>query len=655
MSETTSSTSASVTVDEQAEQSRLKLAQEIIDQHKRSATRTVLPLSNRDIDGVREEEKYVLNPSEYLRRVRMKRASQFNVDSRQRVIKAQGFEPVPVAAVEAAVPALDTVDADHIEPNALETVQATVLALDSKNLPAAIQNHELQEASNSTLDYTSLFGSTWESLKDTGREGWRERWALKALHEAGIITYNPWSPEWKDTDAKSEALAMATASVLALRIENSDIKDGSLGSMLELSIAIYSAMMRGQRVVVSIEEGIEKSLTDPGARAQLASLKESLEEAMREHPGYITREDNIERFLAAVKLAAAQQKDENKAMMPILPEQLYDFYSQRHEIISAPQVKVLFGGSGDAFTKDAETVADLDAFRQDIEAIFADKNHFESTALYRGIHRAPWDAAYASGKEEDFRDAHRKEKGIKKDAGVVINMVTAQSRGMGFLNEIGTGLSDALESGQPYALLLEDFDADLYVHTALAEKSEEVNAEMLGVLRQNKQLKPEAITEAIEIMYLLKNNPGELTFSRLKKSQVFKETAQFRVIDNTRRVRVIAQEQMRNLASSLPLVEPPDLEMLEDLAPLNFGENMQLQQAFELLQRVKFNKGLGGETERQKAQKQLEEVKAQRQSRLQVAPVPLFIFETDRAKFKERLQNLHQEIRQAQAGALLAA
>lgn len=623
----------------------IKQAEAVIAQHKKhSAGSNLIQLEN--LREGRAQDRYVLRAQEYLRRVRLQRARGFNVESRGRVMDRNGFgEPAAPSETPSLVPTA-------------ETERATVpQVLDSKNLPAEIKADHLPETNNGLLDYVALFGSTWESIPTTGSEGWRERWALKVLHEAKLSTYNPWVEKWEESDAKSEALAMASADMVVIRVENSDVKDGSLGSMLELSIAIYSAVLRGQRVIVSIEEGIEHSLTDPGARAQLAALKESLEEAIREYPEYITREDNTEKFLALIKKGAEDQRDENKALMPITQEELLAFYSKRLTQISAPRVKVLFGGSGDAFTKDPATRAELERNRTELEAIFGDQTHFESTYLYKGVHKAPWDAAYASGQEEDFREAHRKEKGIKKESGVVINMVTAQARGMGFLNEIGTGLSDALESGQPYALLLEDWDPDLYVRTALVEPKqvEQVTAEMLSLLHEDKALTDADRTEAIAILHALKNNPSELTFSRLKKSAVFKKTTQFRIIDNTRRVRIIAQEQMRNLANSMPMVETPSYELIEAEAPHTFEESTELQHIYELLNEVKRKWGRDADSKAREAETKIQQHASKRRARLEATPVPLFIFETDREKFKVRLQELQQEILRAQAAAELLA
>lgn len=650
----------------------LAKAEQIVAAHKAEISANPLMAArlvrtNQETDGVgvySPEERHniiFVNAREYLHRVKMKRAKEINLQSREHVISS--MEPsVPAETV----PALDTGEKPPSEVTETvatpETTPSGPLNLDSNNLRERMKQGKIPETPSGLMDYVALFGSTWESLQNTGTEGWRERWALQKLHADGLNTYNPRMDKWEEVHAKEESAALSTAAVLAFRIENSDIQDGSLGSLVEIGMALYSAVLRGQRIVISIEEGIEGTLTDPGARAQLAALKESLREFQQDYPEHVVREDNPDHFLYAIREAVRQQKNEAEALVPVDRQDLIHFFLLQNERLSDDHISVVFGGSGDAFTTtDQSTIDALEAERREVEGFFPAEEGYDSTYLYRGVHQAAWNYAYGTGEEADFIEAFRTENEIKDNTDIAVNVVSSKARGMGFLNEIGSGLLKAKSEGQPYALLIEDFDPDFFIQVNMTEPkplAAFTNEIVTELHTAGEKITDADRKEATDILYDLQHAPETVTFKRLKKSVVIQKTRHFRALDNTRRVRVIAQEQMQRLAESMPPIELPTFEDVNAGADYTSAENAQMRIAFEALQKVKTlpaeNQDASPEGQQFKAA--LATLEEMRRKRLTLpTAVPLFIFDTDRERFKGQLHALKDRIAIARTAAKQAA
>ena len=121
----------------------------------------------------------------------------------------------------------------------------------------------LQRTSTGLLNVVGWFGSTH------GAAMWRKtNEFLTIFQEKQIPGFDPqlegfWDPSFAETEAQ----VMATASVIIIRLENNELLNGSLGSIAETGLALTSAALRGQKVIVSIEDNLLVTLNEPGAIA----------------------------------------------------------------------------------------------------------------------------------------------------------------------------------------------------------------------------------------------------------------------------------------------------------------------------------------------------------------------------------------------------
>jgi hypothetical protein len=107
---------------------------------------------------------------------------------------------------------------------------------------------------------------------------WRKDYDfLRVFKSSEIVGFDPQVDEWEPTYANIEAAVLAKASVVVIRIENNELLNGSLGSIAEIGMALASAALRGQIVIVSIEDDLVTTLNEPGAIAQYMMLELSLE------------------------------------------------------------------------------------------------------------------------------------------------------------------------------------------------------------------------------------------------------------------------------------------------------------------------------------------------------------------------------------------
>src|SRR5262245_38802118 len=134
------------------------------------------------------------------------------------------------------------------------------------------QKERLERTASNLLNLVGWYGSTHASAM------WRKAPEFLApFYEKGIIGFDPQLDDWHPSFAQVEADVFAAASVILIRLENNELLNGSLGSIAEIGLALTSAVLRGQVVIVSIEEGLLVSLSDSGAIAQYMLLEMYLE------------------------------------------------------------------------------------------------------------------------------------------------------------------------------------------------------------------------------------------------------------------------------------------------------------------------------------------------------------------------------------------
>ena len=145
-----------------------------------------------------------------------------------------------------------------------------------------------------------------------GAAEWRkDRGFLAIFREHSVVGFDPQIDDWDPSYARIEAEILATASVIIIRLENNELLNGSLGSIAEIGMALTSAALRGQVVIISIEDGLLTSLNESGAIAQYMMLEMSLNDLEQNDQlsGLlkIHRGDDLEE-LATISCRAAQQQ-----------------------------------------------------------------------------------------------------------------------------------------------------------------------------------------------------------------------------------------------------------------------------------------------------------------------------------------------------------
>jgi hypothetical protein len=135
------------------------------------------------------------------------------------------------------------------------------------------QASKLDRTSTDLLNVVGWYGSTHAAAM------WRKDYEfLQVFKQSGIVGFDPQVDDWDPGYASTEAAVLAKASVVVIRLENNELLNGSLGSIAEIGIALASAALRGQIVIVSIEDNLVTTLDEPGAIAQYMMLELSLEQ-----------------------------------------------------------------------------------------------------------------------------------------------------------------------------------------------------------------------------------------------------------------------------------------------------------------------------------------------------------------------------------------
>lgn len=126
---------------------------------------------------------------------------------------------------------------------------------------------QLKKTSIGLLNVVGWYGSTHQQAM------WRKAPEfLDVFREEQVIGFDPQIDDWTPSFIEIEAEVLAKAAVLIIRLENNELLNGSLGSIAEIGMALASAALRGQIVIVSIEDTILTSLAESGAIAQYEDL-----------------------------------------------------------------------------------------------------------------------------------------------------------------------------------------------------------------------------------------------------------------------------------------------------------------------------------------------------------------------------------------------
>jgi hypothetical protein len=445
-----------------------------------------------------------------------------------------------------------------VEANKSNETDSSTYKYNSDNLATAVEANQIPKLENGRLRGVFLLGST--------NSRWREEGVEQILNGENIVTYNPNMSDWNpEVHPKAEALGLNEFGVLGLRVENAPgVTDGSLGSLVEIGMAIYSAMLNGQKVVISFDETFEGSLVEAGAKAQYQALKEQLNSLAMHLPELVKVQlrSSREEFAKEVKNAMAEQDEKPRAL--ISAKELQAFQSVRNERLRDTERFIVMGGTSAATHESLDD--SFHATQETIESVFGSDR--ELTSLNKGTFAGVWENIQKRKEDAEARgikfDVHREmmlyrqafaiESGLKAKSDVLVWSVQKENDSKAAITEIGFFLINALQEGQQLCILLENFDVDLF--TKALFKKEGDRSKLTAALANKAvalegQTGEQADTErqqmhaALEVLQSWEANPDSVTFAQLKKTPILNKSEFFQRVDNARRTRAIIQEQLK--------------------------------------------------------------------------------------------------------------
>jgi hypothetical protein len=421
--------------------------------------------------------------------------------------------------------------------------------------PASWRIHKssLQRTPSGLLNLVGLFGSTHKNAM------WRkDREFLSIFDEALANSFDPQIDEWEPSFAAIEAEVLADAAVIVIRLENNELVNGSLGSIAEIGMALASAALRGQVVVVSIEDGLLTSLNDPGAVAQYMLLEMFLEE-WEESPEvtgllHIHRGDDLHE-LATIACEAARMQLVKEQTRVGFEEFLLKKSRRRHNY----PMHVVVGGSGGAYAEVYQS--DFLHKRQLLIEPYLAQGQIVKI-LSEGAVAEAWKIPYGSvdhiGRALAMRTLFSIEFEYKRDADVLLLPVMSEAASKAAVTEIGLLLLHTLTTGQIVEIYLEPFNPVDYVRQLLkkvdmdgrnTEKAKRLLLQEAGV---DNDILATATRDEVDdtCQFFGKLMVAEQLPSVAEiKTTLLGKTQAFQTADNIRRVRSLVQAHLEKLHS----------------------------------------------------------------------------------------------------------
>jgi hypothetical protein len=427
-------------------------------------------------------------------------------------------------------------------------IAATELVITPATWPS--QKNDLEKTPTNLLNLVGWYGSTHAAAM------WRKAAEFLAVfRRAGVAGFDPQIEGWDPAYAAVEAEVLADAAVIVIRLENHELVNGSLGSIAEVGLALTSAALRGQVVIVSIEDNLLASLNEPGAVAQYMILELFMEE-IDSNPTFsrflqLHRGDDLAELANLACAAARQQMEAAQAGL-----NFNDFLAKRSQRQQNYPLRVLVGGSGGPYTE-----LYRDSFRQKIKRLVAPYTGegYALSILSEGAVAEAWDIPYRNPEPLATGLAMRTLLSIelesKKRADSLLLPIVAEASSKAAATEIGFLLLFALTTGQDISIFLEPFDPldfiRCYLHQVeikadAAEKSMRVALHQAGVPHAVLATATQAeVAETCALIQALRR--GEtVTFKQVKQS-LLGQTEVFHAADNIRRVRVLVQAHLEKL------------------------------------------------------------------------------------------------------------
>jgi hypothetical protein len=362
--------------------------------------------------------------------------------------------------------------------------------------------------------------------------------------------------EWRPAYANIEAEVLASASVLIIRLENNELANGSLGSIAEIGMALTSAALRGQIVVISVEEGLLTSLDEPGAIAQYLMLETFLDQW-----GAVPQVDNLLRIHRGEDLSLLAQMACEAAQQQLTagqkPLDFEDFLQKKARRRQNYPLRVVVAGSGGPY--DAEQNELFQQKKQSLVGPYRAEGYLVKE-LSAGTIAEAWEISYSSPDPVQVASATRTllrlEDEYKREADILLLPILAEAASKAAATEIGLLLLNALATGQSIRIFFEPFNPVQYLRSQFqiidpkACKTEKESRLALQAAGVEDHILAAATRSEIKkacglIAALYRNDPAP-RFKQIKSSLLGK-TAAFQHADNIRRVRTLVQAHLETL------------------------------------------------------------------------------------------------------------
>lgn len=412
------------------------------------------------------------------------------------------------------------------------------------------QKDRLDKTPTNLLNLVGWYGSTHAAAM------WRKAGEFLAVFkEEDIPGFDPQIEGWDPSYAAVEAEVLADAAVIIIRLENHELLNGSLGSIAEVGLALTSAALRGQRVIVSIEDSLLTSLNDPGAIAQYMILEMFMDEIdtdpVLSRFLQLHRGNDLAELARLACIAARQQMNEAQASL-----NFYDFLVKKNRRRQNYPLRVLLGGSGGPYAETHRAM--FEQKKKRLAAPYTGEGHV-LRILSEGAMAEAWNIPYSNSEPLSVGLAMRTllavELESKKEADRLLLPIMAEASSKAGATEIGFLLLFALTTGQDISVFLEPFDPVDYIRHWLnqVEIKADADEKSMRAVLYRAGVDPAILAMAVQgevaetyalIQALLQ---GEMPSFKQVKQSLLGQTEAFHAADNIRRVRVLVQAHLEKL------------------------------------------------------------------------------------------------------------